>query len=30
MFLADRNLYKGKGLAGTFKSRTRVSIYVFT
>ena len=30
MFLADQSLYKGKGLAGTFKSRTRVSIYVFT
>lgn len=30
MFLADRNLYKGKGLARTFESRTRISIYVFT
>lgn len=30
MSLADQSLYKGKGLAGTFKSCMRVSIYIFT
>ena len=30
MLLADQGIYEGKGMAGTFKSRARVSIYVFT
>lgn len=30
MFLADQGIYKGKGMAGTFESRTRIGIYVLT